>query len=146
MVQDAVSSFLSVVKIVNEGKEGMQADMSFHQHGPQQQFGNYGLGFFENKDVHNGTIFALYIVHGKECSANKNISYIITPASDIPEFQTFFTDCGRAVKDNKNQFVFAAFFAPDKMNISGVGTIASNKKSCSHDQGKYCIRVRRAAM
>ena len=84
MVQDAVSSFLSVVKIVNEGKEGMQADMSFHQHGPQQQFGNYGLGFFENKDVHNGTIFALYIVHGKECSANKNISYIITPASDIP--------------------------------------------------------------
>ena len=26
-------------------KEGIQADFSFHQHGPQQQFGNYGLAF-----------------------------------------------------------------------------------------------------
>jgi chondroitin AC lyase len=25
--------------------EGIQADFSFHQHGPQQQFGNYGLAF-----------------------------------------------------------------------------------------------------
>ena len=24
-------------------KEGINADWSFHQHGPQQQFGNYGL-------------------------------------------------------------------------------------------------------
>lgn len=27
------------------GGEGIQADYSFHQHGPQQQFGNYGLSF-----------------------------------------------------------------------------------------------------
>jgi chondroitin AC lyase len=27
------------------GDEGIQPDFSFHQHGPQQQFGNYGLGF-----------------------------------------------------------------------------------------------------
>ncbi len=26
-------------------KEGVQTDFSFHQHGPQQQFGNYGLSF-----------------------------------------------------------------------------------------------------
>lgn len=29
-------------------KEGMQADFSFHQHGPQQQFGNYGLAFISS--------------------------------------------------------------------------------------------------
>lgn len=29
-------------------KEGIQADWSFHQHGPQQQFGNYGLSFLCN--------------------------------------------------------------------------------------------------
>ncbi|MBK0383934.1 hypothetical protein I5M32_13275 [Pedobacter sp. SD-b] len=27
------------------GNEGIQQDFSFHQHGPQQQFGNYGLSF-----------------------------------------------------------------------------------------------------
>jgi len=29
-------------------KEGVQADFSFHQHGPQQQFGNYGLAFISS--------------------------------------------------------------------------------------------------
>jgi len=29
-------------------KEGIQADYSFHQHGPQQQFGNYGLAFISS--------------------------------------------------------------------------------------------------
>ena len=48
MVCDAVDAFGSVVKVAAYGKEGLQSDMSFHQHGPQQQFGNYGLGFFEN--------------------------------------------------------------------------------------------------
>jgi len=28
--------------------EGIQADFSFHQHGPQQQFGNYGLAFISS--------------------------------------------------------------------------------------------------
>jgi chondroitin AC lyase len=30
---------------VAAGNEGVQADWSFHQHGPQQQFGTYGLAF-----------------------------------------------------------------------------------------------------
>ena len=30
-------------EIVLGQKEGIQPDWSFHQHGPQQQFGNYGL-------------------------------------------------------------------------------------------------------
>lgn len=29
----------------SDGKEGLQKDWSFHQHGPQLQFGNYGLSF-----------------------------------------------------------------------------------------------------
>ncbi|MDD5349245.1 MAG: polysaccharide lyase 8 family protein [Chthoniobacteraceae bacterium] len=32
-------------EIVITTKEGVQPDFSFHQHGPQQQMGNYGLGF-----------------------------------------------------------------------------------------------------
>ncbi|MHB9106957.1 MAG: polysaccharide lyase family 8 super-sandwich domain-containing protein [Armatimonadota bacterium] len=32
-------------EVVVTGKEGIQPDYSFHQHGAQQQFGNYGLSF-----------------------------------------------------------------------------------------------------
>lgn len=32
--------------VAESGKEGLQPDRSFHQHGPQQQFGNYGLSYF----------------------------------------------------------------------------------------------------
>lgn len=39
----AAQAIWSEVAVVAE--EGMQPDWSFHQHGPQQQFGNYGLGF-----------------------------------------------------------------------------------------------------
>ena len=31
--------------VVSQDGEGVRPDMSFHQHGPQQQFGNYGLGY-----------------------------------------------------------------------------------------------------
>lgn len=34
-----------VSEIVLGQKEGIKSDWSFHQHGPQQQFGNYGLSF-----------------------------------------------------------------------------------------------------
>lgn len=40
MARDTIFSELKV-----SGSEGIQADYSFHQHGPQQQFGNYGLSF-----------------------------------------------------------------------------------------------------
>lgn len=38
-------------------KEGIKADWSFHQHGPQQQFGNYGLSFICNMSFYS-EIFA----------------------------------------------------------------------------------------
>lgn len=43
MIRQASQAIQSEVKITDG--EGIQADNSFHQHGPQQQFGNYGLAF-----------------------------------------------------------------------------------------------------
>ncbi len=42
---EARNTILAEVKISTE--EGMQPDWSFHQHGPEQQMGNYGLAFAE---------------------------------------------------------------------------------------------------
>jgi chondroitin AC lyase len=44
---DQVSNAATVIwsEIVVTTNEGLQPDDSFHQHGPQQQFGNYGLSF-----------------------------------------------------------------------------------------------------
>jgi len=35
-------------EVIVTGKEGIQPDYSFHQHGAQQQFGNYGLSFADD--------------------------------------------------------------------------------------------------
>ncbi|MCC8062960.1 MAG: hypothetical protein LIO68_06940 [Rikenellaceae bacterium] len=45
LVQAARDVIVAEVSIAAEGKEGIQPDYSFHQHGPQQQFGNYGLAY-----------------------------------------------------------------------------------------------------
>lgn len=50
-------------QIVLGQKEGIQPDWSFHQHGPQQQFGNYGLAFLSDMSfyakIFRNTSFAL---------------------------------------------------------------------------------------
>ncbi len=43
MVRDAADAIWDEVKMTT--REGIQPDASFHQHGAQQQFGNYGLSF-----------------------------------------------------------------------------------------------------
>lgn len=57
---DAVSAELHVAA---PGMEGIQPDWSFHQHGPQLQFGNYGLAYFSEMTkwlaILHGTRFAL---------------------------------------------------------------------------------------
>ena len=62
-VRKAIDIFRSVVTVSPVGKEGLQADFSFHQHGPQQQFGNYGRGYLENCSTFikllSGTAFEL---------------------------------------------------------------------------------------
>ena len=40
-------------EIVTGGAEGIQADWSFHQHGAQQQFGNYGLSFLSSMSFYS---------------------------------------------------------------------------------------------
>lgn len=50
-------------QVVLGQKEGIQPDWSFHQHGPQQQFGNYGLAFVADMSFYarvlRGTSMAL---------------------------------------------------------------------------------------
>lgn len=43
MARDTIASEIFITS-----EEGIQADFSFHQHGPQQQFGNYGLAFISS--------------------------------------------------------------------------------------------------
>lgn len=52
MARDTIAS-----EIVTGGTEGIKADWSFHQHGPQQQFGNYGLSFVSGMSFFSG-VFA----------------------------------------------------------------------------------------
>ena len=44
LARQARDTIVSEIKIAD--LEGIKADFSFQQHGPQQQFGNYGLAFF----------------------------------------------------------------------------------------------------
>lgn len=50
-------------EIVTGQEEGIKNDWSFHQHGPQQQFGNYGLAFIRSmgfySDLFAGTSLAI---------------------------------------------------------------------------------------
>lgn len=46
LVQQARDSIASEITI--NGKEGIRPDWSYHLHGPQQQFGNYGLAFLSS--------------------------------------------------------------------------------------------------
>lgn len=41
-------------EIVTGQEEGIKEDWSFHQHGPQQQFGNYGLAFISGMSFFSG--------------------------------------------------------------------------------------------
>jgi chondroitin AC lyase len=45
-VSEGASLIASEVVVAPAGKEGIQGDWSFHQHGPQLQFGNYGLAWW----------------------------------------------------------------------------------------------------
>lgn len=55
-----------VSEITTTREEGIQSDWSFHQHGPQQQFGNYGLAYLGEMSFYSqlfaGTSFALNAV------------------------------------------------------------------------------------
>lgn len=45
-----------VSEITTTGAEGIKSDWSFHQHGAQQQFGNYGLSFVSGMSFFSGVL------------------------------------------------------------------------------------------
>lgn len=45
LVSEGRDIILSELKIAEEGKEGLKEDFTYHQHGCQNQIGNYGLSF-----------------------------------------------------------------------------------------------------
>ena len=51
--------------------EGIQEDWSFHQHGPQIQFGNYGLAYAD------GISFWLRVLKGTECAFSPQQTEIV---------------------------------------------------------------------
>jgi len=48
MIAEGARQIFAETAVAPRGKEGLQPDWSFHQHGPQIQFGNYGGEFFSN--------------------------------------------------------------------------------------------------
>ena len=52
LVQQARDTIVS--EICTGKKEGIKDDWSFHQHGPQQQFGNYGLAYISSMSLFSG--------------------------------------------------------------------------------------------
>lgn len=64
LAKKAIAAIESTIYVAQEKElEGIQEDNSFHQHGPQQQFGNYGraiMGQYSNyMSILQGTPFAL---------------------------------------------------------------------------------------
>ena len=49
MIQEGSRQIFSELIVAPRGIEGLQADRSYHQHGPQMQFGNYGLSYAESQ-------------------------------------------------------------------------------------------------
>lgn len=63
MMKAARDTIVSEICVVDPSKEGIQQDWSYHQHGPQLQFGNYGLSYASDMSWwvkgFRGTEFAL---------------------------------------------------------------------------------------
>ena len=64
MVRAARDTIVS--EIVTGREEGIQTDWSFHQHGSQQQFGNYGLSFVTSMSFFSGLFAGTSMAFGKE--------------------------------------------------------------------------------
>ena len=127
-IETAVQSITE--EIVVTTNEGIQPDFSFHQHGPQQQFGNYGLAYAgdmtELAIVFGGTPFAFdakklailrnYLLEGLKWVTYKNKFDISACGRQLfPNAQTgkarslstIFQKMSLADPDFKNQYLTA---------------------------------------
>lgn len=97
-LKDCRDIILSEIRISTE--EGIQPDWSFHQHGPQQQFGNYGKAFGDTQTkfalLLRGTSFAL---GSEELSILRN--YLLEgPSWILWKGRMDFSGCGRQIWNN----------------------------------------------
>lgn len=67
LVKAARDTIVSEIK-VGTG-EGIKSDWSFHQHGPQQQFGNYGLAYLSEMSFYSGLFSGTDLAFHKEQQA-----------------------------------------------------------------------------
>ena len=71
LFEEAIREMKSVIKIEND--EGVQFDWSFHQHGRQQQFGNYGLSYLSSLTQIGGLFLGTrYTFNEQELSILRN--------------------------------------------------------------------------
>ena len=107
-VQKAVDAIFAHVAVPKW--EGLQTDFAFHQHGPHQQFGNYGLGFATD------TVRWMEILRGTSYQA------AMTPAK-LAIFSRFMRDGLAQVlwKGNMDIIALGRHIYPDQLDGRSVG-------------------------
>lgn len=109
MVQEATDVIAEEIRVTTN--EGIEPDFSFHQHGPQQQFGNYGLAFAHSMamwmEVFHGTPFAFsaekqqilrdYVLEGENWVVWKGMMDLSSCGRQLEEGA--FASKGRGVAD-----------------------------------------------
>jgi len=124
MVREGREVILSEVAFAPSGKEGLQADFSFHQHGPQMQFGNYGLAFLDSAATCSGLLRGTGYAFPPE--KRKLLSdYFLNGMRWVLYRNLFdFSACGRQiVGDGRSEkFRTARSAMLEKMDYSSIGT------------------------
>lgn len=67
MLNDAVDAIESTIFIADNGLEGVQKDYSYHQHGPQIQFGNYGAAALRTYSKYANILKETSFAFDEEC-------------------------------------------------------------------------------
>lgn len=114
------------------GREGIQPDWSFHQHGPQLQFGNYGLSFFTEMTqwitILHGTCYAF----PPEKIAILNAYYRNGIRWVLFRREMDFSACGRQISPGQPQRKYiSAMSAVNRLNrTTGTPGEVTEKELC----------------
>ena len=125
-----------------DGEEGIQKDWSFHQHGPQIQFGNYGLAYVEGlsfwMSVLKGTSYD-FSAGQKEMVSNliKN-AFVHSPVGDTIEIAILqgrlsVSNSGDEALDGAR--LFDRFYTSGKTGSTGLGLALVKSISGYYDFG-----------
>lgn len=111
--EEGAAAIAEELRVAAPGQEGVQPDGSFHQHGPQLQFGNYGLAYFSEMTKW------ITILHGTRYEFPPEKIAVLTAYYDngirwvLFLHQMDFSACGRQVSPGQ----------PQKKYSSAVGTV-----------------------